>query len=93
MSNKLIDSPSEERRGFALHLSFDESFEESLEEISNFRNEEYSKEFDFIVLDEIPTFQIDLGLNKKRIYELVSSIISNVYKENLETIEVSHFEI
>jgi len=93
ISNKMLEINRINERGFGLHLSFDESHDESIEEIAKFRNQDYLKEFDFHDLDEIPTYQIDLGRDKKRLEKLVNQIIVDVYEEELETIETDNFEI
>ena len=93
ISNKMLEINRIQEKGFGLHLSFDKTHDESIEEIAKFRNKEYSKEFDYHDLDEIPTYQIDLGTDMKRLEKLVSRIIVDVYEEELETIETDNFEI
>lgn len=93
ISNKMLEINRINERGFGLHLSFDETHDESIEEIAKFRGKEYSKEFDYHDLDEIPTYQIDLGTDKKRLEKLVNQIIVDVYEEELETVETDNFEI
>lgn len=93
VSNKMLEINQVTGRGFGLHLSFDETHEESIDEIAKFRSKEYSKEFEYYLLDEIPTYQIDLGTDKRRLEKLVNQIIIDVYEEELETIETDNFEI
>ena len=93
ISNKMLEINRINERGFGLHLSFDETHDESLEEIAKFRNKGYSKEFDYHDLDEIPTYQIDLGTDKERLEDLVIKILVDVYEEEMETIETDNFEI
>lgn len=88
ISNKLLEKNRIYERGFGLHLSFDDS----IEEIAKFRSKDYSKEFDYYKLDEIPTYQIDLGKDKNQLEKLVVKIIIDVYEEDLEIIGTDHFE-
>lgn len=93
INSKMLESNKNGNPGFGLHLSFDESFEESKEEIEKFRNQQYSKEFAYHDLDDIPTYQIDLGNDKERIEKLVKRLIDDVYEQEIETIETDNFEI
>ncbi len=93
VSNKMLETNRIKKRGFGLHLSFDEALEESIVEIAKFKSKEYSKEFDYHNLDGIPTYQIDLGIDKKRLEKLVNNIVSDVYEEEIETIEVDSFKM
>lgn len=93
ISNKMLEINRVKERGFGLHLSFDETHEESIEEIAKFRSKKYSKEFDYHDLNEIPTYQIDLGTDKKRLEKLVNQLVVDVYGEKLEIIETDNFEI
>ena len=92
LSSNMLESSDGNKKGFGLHLSFDESHEESLEEIKKFRDQEYSKEFEYHDLDEIPTYQIDLKTNKEQIKELVTKILEDVYEQDVEIIETDNFE-
>ena len=92
VNNNMLESKEDNQKGFGLHLSFDESFEESLEEISKFRKQEYSKDFNYLNLDDIPTYQIDLGTDKERTEKLVKRIIEDVYEQKIEVIETDNFE-
>lgn len=93
VSNRMLEVNQKKERGFGLHLSFDETNDESTDEITKFRSKDYSKEFEYHDLDEIPTYQIDLGTNKKRLGKLVSQLIIDVYGEELESVETDNFEI
>jgi len=93
VSNEMLETKRYRELGFGLHLSFDDSFDEMNEEISKFRSKEYSKRFDFYNLDDIPTYQIDLGTNIDELVVLVQSILIEVYGENIEMIEMDSFEI
>jgi len=89
VSNKVLELNTNKERGFGLHLSFDES----KEELAKFRSKEYSEEFSYHDLDEIPTYQIDLGMDKNRLEELVNKIIIDVYQEEITTIKIDNFEM
>ncbi len=93
VSNKILETNRIKKRGFGLHISFDDSFEEGIEEIAKFRSKEYAKNFDYHNLGNIPTYQIDLGTNRKRLEELVKKIVVDIYKEDIEIIETDNFEI
>lgn len=93
VSNKMLELNPNKERGFGLHLSFDESFDDNVKEIAKFRNKEYSNEFDYHYLDEIPTYQIDLGMDKKRLEKLVKKIVIDIYEEELEIVGLDNFEI
>jgi len=92
-SNKMLEINRIKERGFGLHLSFDETDEESVEEMAKFRSKEYSAEFDYHDLDGIPTYQVDLGTDKKRLEELVCRMVLDVYEEDLEMVEIDNFKI
>lgn len=93
VNSNMLESKDDNKKGFGLHLSFDESFDESIEEINKFRNQDYSNNFDYHDLDEIPTYQIDLETDKEQIKKLVIQIIKDVYEQEVETIETDNFEI
>jgi hypothetical protein len=93
VSNQMLEINRNEERGFGLHLSFDESNDESEDEIVKFRSKEYSKIFAYHDLDEIPTYQIDLGMDKKRLGKLIETIVSDVYEEDLSNVKIDSFEI
>lgn len=93
ISSRMLEKNTNGISGFGLHLSFDDSFEESREELEKFRMQDYSKDFEYYDLDEIPTYQIDLGNDKERIGELVKHLIENVYGQETETIDTDNFEI
>lgn len=76
------------KSGFGLHLPFDGDFEKK----SKFEKQKYSKEFAFHILDEIPTFQIDLGREKNSIAEISRRIIQDVYEKDPEMIELDIIE-
>ena len=93
VSNKMLEINRNKERGFGLHLSFDESLDESIEEIAKFRHQEYANDFDYHDLGEIPTYQIDLGLDKKRLEKLIKKIVIDIYEDELEMIGFDSFEI
>ena len=93
VNSNMLESKVGDKKGFGLHLSFDDSFDESIEEISKFRNQYYFNNFNYHYLDEIPTYQIELEMDKEQIKKLVIQIIQNVYEKNLETVEIDNFEI
>lgn len=93
VSRRILESTLDEKRGFGLHLSFDDSFEESLEEIKKFRATTYSNDFQYYDLDNIPTYQIDVKEDKKQLEHLVKKIVQEVYQEDAENIELDVFEI
>ena len=93
VNNIMLENRFGSEHGFGLHLSFDETINESKEEISRFREQEYSKDFKYIYLDEVPTYQIDLGNDKQKLIALVERIVSQVYKENINEIEVESMEV
>lgn len=93
VSNAMLESGLENKKGFGLHLSFDQSFDDCKKEIKKFRKTKYANEFDYHELDEIPTYQIDVGNDKKRLEELIKGLIIEVYEEELELIDLDNFEI
>ena len=93
VNNQMLEQNNSKEKGFGFHLSFDESFESTKEELANFRNQEYSKKFDYHEFDEIPTYQIDLGVNKSKIMELVKQLIVDVYEQDVEIVKIENFEI
>ncbi|MGK0364037.1 MAG: hypothetical protein ACI85O_001091 [Saprospiraceae bacterium] len=93
VSNKMLEISGNRERGFGLHLSFDESNDESQEEITKFKSKGYSNEFNYHDLDEIPTYQIDLGMDRIRLVKLVQAIVKDVYEEDLETVKIDNFEM
>ena len=93
VNNTMLENRIESEHGFGLHLSFDETISESKEEILKFREQEYSKDFKYYDLDEIPTYQTDLGNNKQKLITLVERIVSDVYQENINEIDVESMEV
>ncbi len=93
VNSNMLESKEDNIKGFGLDLSFDESFEENLEEISKFKKQEYSKDFKFVILDNIPIYQVDMGTDKKRIEKLVKRIIEDVYEQEIKMVGIDSFEI
>ncbi len=91
ISNKMLEANRVPESGFGLHLSFDEVSSISMEERAKFERKDYSKVFDYYYLDEVPTYQIDLGMDKKRLVKLVNKILIEVYEEALEAIKTDNF--
>jgi hypothetical protein len=93
VSSEILEMNKNLQSGFGLHLSFDNSLEESKEEINKFRKQDYAKGFKYYELDGIPVYQIDLGIDKKRVGELVNFLIEDVYEQDIETIDIDSFEL
>ena len=91
--SNMLESNNNKDFGYGLHLSFDDSFADSKDEIRRFKNQAYAADFDYHDLNEIPTYQINLQENKARLVELVGSIIEDVYQRDIETIEIDAFEV
>lgn len=93
ISSKMLESNGDNKIGFGLHLSFDDSFEETKVELSKFKSQDFSKEFEYHNLDEIATYQLYLGTDINRIEKLVRSLVVKVYEHEIESIIVDRFEI
>lgn len=85
ISSRMLENPKESL-GFGLHLSFDDSFSESIEELRLFKQTTYYKDFDNIILDDIATSQIDIGNDLERLKGLVAKLYVDVYQEDFENI-------
>lgn len=92
ISNQMLHKKSNKISGFGIHLSFDESFEESAEELKNFKIQGFDKDFLFSNIDEVPIYQIDLGLDIERIKTMIVKLVENVFEENIERLELETFE-
>lgn len=79
VNNYLLEESNKDLVGYGIHLPFDQSIEEETNYLNKFKKSEYSKEFQYQYLDEIPTFQKDIGLNKKILIELIEKISKEVY--------------
>ena len=79
--------------GFGIHLSFDDSFPETKEELQNFKNLEFADQFKYHSWDGIDTYQIDLKEDKEKTEELTKKIVKHVYKKDQNKIEIEIFAI
>jgi hypothetical protein len=91
--SNMLESNNNKDFGYGLHLSFDDSFEDSKDEIRRFKKQDYASDFNYHNLDEIPTYQINLQENKARLIELVETIVGEVYQRDIETIDLDAFEV
>jgi len=92
ISRRMLASNKDIDKGFGLHLSFDQSFEEETERIVKFRRTKYAEQFEYHEWDGIPTYQIDTGKDKKRLEKLIKGLIKEVYEQEVEGIELDKFK-
>lgn len=78
ISNNLLETGKVKESGFGLHLPFDNSENNELEKFKRIDN---ISDFDFMILDEIPTYQINLERDKKKLLQLIKLISKEVYEE------------
>ncbi len=93
ISNKLLEKQQTKENGFGLDLSFDQSFAEQREEILRFKESRYYQEFNSHLLNEIPTYQKDLGTDKEEISSHIKGLLKEVYIVKKEQVSFDVFEI
>ena len=89
---KMLESNEGNDQGFGLHISFDQSFEEETDRIAKFRQTEYAKAFHYHEWDGIPTYQMNLGNDKKQLEILIKRLVEEVYEYEIESIDLDNFE-
>lgn len=93
ISNQMLETNRTTGIGFGIHLSFDESNDEDYDEMTVFKEKDFSKQFDYHYLEGIPIYQIDLGKDKKHLEELSKKLLIEVYQVDLDTIAIDSFEM
>ena len=76
-----------------LHLPFDISFNDGKKELELFKQTVYFKNFNYIYLDEIPTYQLNVGQNKNYLKSLIEQLMIDVYKTDIEEVTFDTFEV
>lgn len=89
----LLEGNQTNEFGFGIHLSFDDSFPETEEELQNFKKLEFKDQFKYHSWDGIDTYQIDLKEDKEKIEELTKKIVEYVYKKDPSKVEIEIFPI
>lgn len=92
VTNQILEEPIE-GIGMGIHLPFDDSFSEHIEQEDTFKGKNYAQRFKFYDLDGINTYQIDLGSDTDELKKLVKNIIKDVYQTDLKKVEIDNFEV
>jgi len=66
----LLEGVQDEAFGFGIHLSFDDSFSETTDDLQNFKNLKIANDFTYHSWDGIDTYQLDLKDDKEKVIEL-----------------------
>ena len=90
VSSAMLIKPSEE--GFGLHISNDETNDEYKRVKSSLVNLQENINLDILQLDEINTYQKWYTWNDKKITDDIGQIISEIYNESKEKIDLEIFE-
>ena len=93
INSTMLPSKGKKKSGFVLHLSFDPTFEESLDEIARFRKKDYSKVFQYQDFDGIPTYQLDLGIDIDEVEKMVTLLIEDVFEQDIAIVDVESFQL
>lgn len=93
IKSTLLKNSENKEFGYGIHLSFDDSFPETIGELERFTNLDFADKFHSHVWDGIPTYQLDLKTDKKQIIEMAKRIIETVYEKEVSKIEIDEFEI
>ena len=93
IKSTLLENSENNEFGYGIHLSFDDSFPETKEELERFTNSGFADEFHSHVWNGIPTYQINLKTDKQKIIKLTKNIIETVYEKEPSEIEIEEFEI
>ncbi|MEL6659767.1 MAG: hypothetical protein AAFN81_18695 [Bacteroidota bacterium] len=89
----LLENSETNEFGYGIHLSFDGSFPETKGELERFTNSDFAEKFHHHVWDGIPTYQLDLKVDRDHITEMTKKIIEVVYEKEVSKIEIDEFEI
>jgi hypothetical protein len=76
-----------------LHLPFDISFDDGKKELELFKQTTYAKDFDYIYIDEIPTYQLNVGQDVNYLKSLIDELMIDVYKADIEEVTFDTFEV
>lgn len=93
VSSGVLAGASALNKGLGLHLPFDTSDQEMVLQQQRFLSLAISADFTRHEWDGIPTYQLDVGGDRKRLIALVTEILSLVLKEDVEEVELDHFAI
>ena len=92
VNNNMLEEKASNINGFGIQIAFDHSFESTKEEFAKFKGMKYSAEFNCYQIDGVTAYQIDVGMNVDKIEELVPKLITDIFEENLEKIQVENFK-
>ncbi|MEM6321737.1 MAG: DUF2199 domain-containing protein [Bacteroidota bacterium] len=93
IANQMLEKMDSEILGFGIHLPFDQSFEEEIEKLVKFKKTDLVNQFDYYLLDGIPTYQKDLVRDIDLLEVIVKQLITEVYQQKLDNINIESFEI
>lgn len=93
VSSAVLENTDSSVKGFGIHLPLDDSFPGYREAVERVRSLATEKEFTFLDLDGVPTFQVNLGLDIDRLEALVRTISNEVFGEDVEDFGFDLFEI
>ncbi len=79
------------KKGFVIYLPFDISNSDTETELEIFKKTKYFNKFEHEVFDEIPTYYLMIE-NEKRLIDLSTKIIKEVYEVENEAVEFDVFE-
>lgn len=65
--------------GFALNLTFDQTFESEIENLKNFKQMDISNQFKYYEWDGIPCYAIDLDKDAEKASMIVADILKDLY--------------
>ncbi len=93
VSSGVLEEASDHHTGFGIDLPFDLSDQELVEQQQRFLALPIAAKFTRYDLDGIPTYQFNVGADRKLLIELVIEILSSVFQEEVEKIGFDHYAI
>jgi len=93
VNSQMLESAGEEKIGFGIHLAFDDTFEESKEQINTFKKQTFSNDFKYFNIEQIPSFQINFGLQLPLLEKYTTQLVQDVYQEDIESTSLELLEI
>ncbi|MGH1436289.1 MAG: DUF2199 domain-containing protein [Lewinella sp.] len=91
--NSFLEATKDDRKGYGVHVAFDLDDELSVEHFERIKELESADSWSYHVIDGVSTYQLDLEQDHKKLVEIASKLIEDVFEEKTGQIEIDSFEI
>lgn len=93
MPREFLEGQNNSKQGYGLHVVFDYDDEASMELLERFKKIAEGSDWVFHEIDEVPTYQIDLGEKEEKLQQVAAKLFNKVFFMNESQIEIDSFEI